>query len=174
MKNETLEIISTRRSIKGYTDKPVPRDILDKIIKAGTEAASGRNLQGAIIVAVTNREIRDKLSEANANVLGAKSDPFYNAPTVLVVLANKNIRTSIYDASLVAGNIMLAAHALGVGSCWIHRAREVFDMPEWRQWLSSIGVEGEYEGVANMVIGYPKGDYPEKKQVLPGRVFFVD
>lgn len=174
MKNEMLEIISSRRSIKGYTDKLVPREILKKIITAGTEAASGRNLQGAIIVAVTNKEIRDKLSAANAAVLSASSDPFYGAPAVLVVLADKSVRTSIYDASLVAGNIMLAAHALGVGSCWIHRAREVFETPEWREWLASIGVTGEYEGVANMVIGYPSGDYPAKKQVLPGRVYHVD
>lgn len=173
MKNETLDIISTRRSIKGYTDTPVPEEILEKIIKAGTEAASGRNLQGAIIVAVTNKEIRDRLSQANADVLGASSDPFYGAPTVLVVLANKNIRTSIYDASLVAGNIMIAAHALGVGSCWIHRAREVFDMPEWKEWLRSIGVAGEWEGVANMIVGYPSGEYPKKKDVLPGRVYYV-
>ena len=172
--NETLEIISSRRSIKGYTDTPVSREILDKIIKAGTEAASGRNLQGAIIVAVTRGDVRDRLSAANAAILGASSDPFYGAPTVLVVLANKNVRTSIYDASLVAGNIMIAAHALGVGSCWIHRAREVFEQPEWREWLASIGVEGEWEGVANMVIGYPSGDYPEKKEVKDGRVFYVD
>lgn len=174
MKNETLEIISTRRSIKGYTDEPVEREILDKIIKAGTEAASGRNLQGAIIVAVTDKETRDKLSAANAAVLGASSDPFYGAPTVLLVLANKNVRTSIYDASLVAGNIMIAAHALGVGSCWIHRAREVFELPEWQRWLKSIGVSGEWEGVANMIIGYPSGDYPAKKEVLPGRVYYVE
>lgn len=171
--NETLKLIESRRSIKGYTDKMPEKADIDLIIKAGLEAASGRNMQAAIIVAITDKEIRDKLSAANAAVLGASADPFYGAPAVLVVLRDTSVRTSIYDGSLVMGNMMLAAHSLGLGSCWIHRAREVFAQPQWQEWLRSIGVEGEYEGVGNLVLGYPSGDYPAKKPRLPGRVFYI-
>jgi len=107
-------------------------------------------------------------------VLGASTDPFYGAPAVLVVLADKSVNTSVYDGSLVMENMMLAAHALGLGSCWIHRAREVFDMPEWREWLKSIGVEGEYEGVGNCIVGIPDSEsFPEPLPRREGRVFKV-
>lgn len=164
----------SRRSVKKYTDKEVPREIIDKVIEAGLAAASGRNLQAPIIVAVTNKEIRDKLSAANAAVMGASGDPFYNAPVVLVVLAEKRAHTYVYDGSLALGNMMLAAHEAGIGSCWIHRAREVFEMPEWQAWLRSVGVSEEVEGIGHLVIGYPDGKMPAAKERRPGRVFFVE
>ena len=169
----TIEAISTRASTKSYTDTmPTDKDI-DTIIKAGLRAASGRNLQAPVIVAVTNKEIRDRLAEANASVMGASSDPFYNAPAVLVVLARKEAHTYVYDGSLTLGNMMLAAHELGLGSCWVHRAREVFEMPEWKSWLKSIGVEGEVEGIGNLIVGYPKDSISLVKPTKYGRVFFV-
>lgn len=171
--NEILNAIEERRSIKKYKEEMPAEELIDKVISAGLAAASGRNLQGAIIVAVTNKEIRDRLSACNAEVMGASSDPFYGAPAVLVVLADKAVRTSIYDASLVAGNIMLAAHSLGLGCCWIHRAKEVFNRQEWQEYLKSIGVDGQWEGVANMILGYRDGDYPAQKPRLPGRVYKV-
>ena len=164
----------SRRSVKKYTDKEVPKEIIDKIIEAGLAAASGRNLQAPIIVAVTNKEIRDKLSAANAAVMGASGDPFYNAPTVLVVLAEKRAHTYVYDGSLTLGNMMLAAHEAGIGSCWIHRAKEVFEQPEWQEWLRSIGVGEEVEGIGNLVVGYPDGEMPTAKEIRPGRVFWVE
>ena len=171
--NEILSNIHTRRSVKSYKADMPDKASIDLVIRAGLEAASGRNRQGAIIVAITDKTMRDKLSAANADVLGASADPFYGAPVILVVLANKAVNTSIYDGSLVMGNMMLAAHSLGLGSCWIHRAKEVFDMPEWRQWLKSIGVEGEFEGVGNLTLGYLDGDFPAEKPRLEGRVFYV-
>lgn len=171
--NEFLKLIEERRSVKGYLPDMPKKEDIDLVIKAGLEAASGRNMQGAIIVAITDKAERDRLSGANASILGAKSDPFYGAPCVLVVLANKAIRTSIYDGSLMLGNMMLAAHALGLGSCWIHRARETFELPEWKEWLRSHGIEGEYEGVGNLVLGYRSGDYPAEKPRLPGRVYYI-
>ena len=171
--NETLKLIEERRSIKGYTDKMPEKKDIDLVIKAGLEAASGRNKQGAIILAVTDKDIRDKLSAANAALLGAQSDPFYGAPAVLVVLGDKSVSTHVYDGSLVMGNMMLAAHAIGLGSCWIHRAREVFELDEWKEFLRSRGIEGEYEGIGNLVIGYPSGDYPAEKPRNPGRVFYI-
>ena len=171
--NEILSCIHTRRSIKSYKSELPKPELLDKIIESGLEAASGRNKQAAIIIAVTDKDVRDALSKTNADILGTDADPFYNAPAVLVVLRDKSVRTSIYDASLVAGNMMLAAHSLGLGSCWIHRARETFDTEKWKNWLSTIGVEGDYEGVANIVVGFRAGEYPDPKPRLEKRVFKV-
>ena len=178
--NNVLACIRERRSIKNYKSDMPSGELLDKIIKAGLEAASGRNKQGAIIVAVTDKAVRDALSVANAEILsskaaipGAGADPFYNAPAVLVVLADKSVNTSLYDASLVAGNMLLAAHSLGLGACWIHRAKETFEKKEWQDFLKSIGAEGEYEGVANIVVGYREGDYPDEKPRREKRVFKV-
>ena len=171
--NDILELIHSRRSCKAYTHELPSIEDIDKVVTAGLEAASGRNLQGAKILVITDKSVRDRLSAANASVMGAGGDPFYGAPAILVVLADKSVRTSVYDGSLVMGNMMLAAHALGLGSCWIHRAREVFDTPEWRAWLSEIGLEGEYEGVGNLTLGYPLGELPSEKPRLPGRVLYI-
>ena len=171
--NEALKTIETRRSTKCYKPQMPTKEEIDLVVKAGLEAASGRNRQGAIILVITDKTVRDKLSAANAAVMGAQSDPFYGAPAVLVVLADKSVNTSIYDGSLVMGNMMLAAHSLGLGSCWIHRAREVFEQDEWKELLSSIGVSGDYEGVGNLVLGYTDGDLPADKPRLPGRVFYI-
>ena len=171
---ETLQAIKSRISIKKYKSDMPKREMIDTVIKAGLRAPSGRNMQSAIVVAVTNKELRDELSFANASVMGASGDPFYNAPAVLVVLAKRDFPTYVYDGSLVMGNLLLAAHALGLGACWIHRAREVFDTPKWRNWLRSIGVDDSYEGIGNCVIDYPEGDVPGIKATLDGRVFFAE
>ena len=138
-------------------------EIIDQICEAGKWAANGKGAQAGMIVAVTDKEIRDKLSRLNAAVMGADTDPFYGAPVVLVVLADKSVPTYVYDGSLVMGNLMLAAHSLNVGSCWIHRAKQVFDSEEGKAILASLGVEGEWEGVGNCVIGYPAGEPKEPK-----------
>ena len=169
-----MEIMLERRSVKKYkSDMPSKADI-DRIIEAGLAAASGRNLQASVIVAVTNKQIRDRLAADNAAVMGVSSDPFYNAPCVLVVLANKTAHTYVYDGSLTLGNMMLAAHELGLGSCWIHRAKEVMEKPEWQEWIASLGLEGEYEGIGNLVVGYLDGEYPAPKERKSGRVVHVD
>ena len=170
---DILELINSRASTKSYSDKMPSEEDLNKIITAGLRAASGRNLQAPIVVAVTNKEIRDKLSAVNAAVMGASSDPFYNAPAVLVVLAKREAHTCVYDGSLTLGNMMLAAHSLGLGSCWIHRAREVFEMPEWKSWLKEIGIEGDVEGIGNLIVGYPNDSIPSPKPTKDGRIFFV-
>ena len=144
-----MEIMLTRRSVKKYKDTlPSPKDI-DKIIEAGLAAASGRNMQASVIVAVTNKEIRDRLSEANAAVMDANADPFYGAPCVLVVLAEKTAHTYLYDGSLTLGNMMLAAHELGLGSCWIHRAKEVMALPEWQEWIASLSGTSETRSLSS-------------------------
>lgn len=172
---ETLKKMQTRRSIRGYKPDMVSKDLIEQIVEAGTFAASGMNTQTPIIIAVTNKEIRDKLSATNAEIMGKPDmDPFYGAPVVLVVLAEKERTTCVYDGSLVMGNLMLAAHDLGVGSCWIHRAKETFEQPEWKEWLLSLGIEGEYEGIGNCVLGYPAADYPDVIARKENRVFWVE
>jgi nitroreductase len=170
--NETLKSIYERRSVRSYKSTPVDEKTLEEIIDAGLRAASGMNRQSAIILAITDKALRDRLSQANASVMNSDRDPFYGAPTVLVVLASKNSRTHIYDGSLVMGNLMLAAHSLGVSSCWIHRAREVFELPEWRAYLTSLGIGEEYEGIGNCILGYADGEIPPAKEINEGRVFF--
>ena len=171
---DALENILTRVSVKKYKSDPVPKELIEKIVEAGTHAASGMNRQSPIILAVTNKELRDKLSVLNAgkDPFG-RSDPFYGAPVVLVVLADKNVHTHVYDGSLVLGNLMLAAHSLGLGSCWIHRAKETFEMEEGKQILKELGIEGDYEGIGNCVIGYADVT-PEKKPRKENWVYYID
>lgn len=168
--SEIVNKILTRRSTKKYKPEMVPKEIIDEILKAGTYAASGSGKQSPIIIAVTNKEIRDKLSKINAEIMGVNSDPFYGAPVVLVVLADKNIATHVYDGSLVIGNMMLAAHDNGIGSCWVHRARETFEREEGKEILKSLGISGEYEGIGNCILGYPDG--PEK-QAAPRKYDYI-
>lgn len=169
-----MDIILTRRSVKSYRPDMPKREDIDKIIEAGLAAASGRNMQASVIIAVTNKDIRDRLSRDNAAVMGANADPFYGAPCVLVVLAEKTAHTYVYDGSLTLGNMMLAAHELGLGSCWIHRAKEVMAQPEWQDWIYSLGLTGEYEGIGNLVVGYPDGELPSPKERKGGRVVYAD
>lgn len=173
---DAIQNMLTRTSVKKYKPDLVPQEILEKIIEAGTYAPTGRNAQSPIILAVRNTQVRDELSQLNAKVLGAPegTDPFYGAPIVLVVLADKNRNTRVYDGSLVMGNLQLAAHALGVGACWIHRAKEVFEMPEGIALLEKLGIEGEYEGIGNCVIGYPEGEVPAVKPRKENWVYYVD
>lgn len=173
--NETIKNILTRRSIRKYQNKMIPREIIEKIVESGTYAPTGMNKQSPLILVVTNKEIRDKLSKLNASIMGQNDiDPFYGAPVVLVVLANKKFPTAIYDGSLVMGNIMNAAHSLGVGSCWIHRAKEVFNTNEGKEILSSLGIWEDYEGIGNCILGYVDGDYPQSAPRKNNYVYYID
>lgn len=168
-----LENIRTRRSVKSYKPDAVPQELLDLVIEAGLYAASGRGRQGSVILQITDPALRDRVAAMNAAVMGVDADPFYGAPAVLVVLGNREYHTSIYDGSLVMGNMMLEAHALGLGSCWIHRAKEVFDSDEGKEILRSLGIEGDYEGIGNLVVGYAAGEPPKAAERHPGRVFYA-
>lgn len=171
--SETMEKMLGRRSIRRYEDKCVPREVLERIIAAGTYAATGMNRQSPIIVAVTDKTVRDRLSAMNAKIMGADMDPFYGAPVVLIVLADKTMPTYVYDGSLVMGNLMLAAHDEGLGSCWIHRAKEEFEMPEGKALLAKLGIEGDYEGIGHCIIGYP-AEQPEAKPRKENYVYWVE
>ena len=172
--NETLKVLETRRSCRNFDrEKMVPEEDIQAIVKAGTYAATGMGRQSPIIIAVTNQELRDKLSAENAKIMGTDTDPFYGAPVILIVLADKSVPTYMYDGSLVMGNLMNAAHSLGVDSCWIHRAREVFDSPEGKELKAQWGVPEAYVGVGHCVLGYRSAEYPQAKARKEGFVIRV-
>ncbi len=171
---QILDAMKVRRSIRRFKPDMISREKIDRIIEAGTYAASGRNGQSPVIIAVTNKEIRDRLAKVNADIMGADTDPFYGAPVMLIVVADKSRSTYLYDGSLAMGNLMLAAHSLGLGSCWIHRAKETFEIPEWKEWLSSLGLEGDYEGIGSLALGYVDGEYPPVLPRKSGRVFYAE
>ena len=170
---DAMQNLLTRRSVRQYKEDPIPQDVLERIVEAGTYAATGMGKQSPIIVAVTNRALRDRLSRMNAAVMGGSGDPFYGAPVVLVVLADKSIGTHVYDGSLVMGNLMLAAHAEGVASCWIHRAKEEFESEEGRQILRDLGIEGDYEGIVHCILGYADGEEPQPKPRKASYVYWA-
>lgn len=170
---DALQAMLTRKSIKKYKPDLVPQELIAQIIEAGLNAPSGLNKQAPIILAVTNRQVRDELSKLNAGKDPFfRTDPFYGAPVVLVVLADKSVPTYLYDGSLVMENLQLAAHALGLGACWIHRAKETFETDEGKAILKSLGIEGEYEGIGNCILGYPDHD-PDKKPRKENRVYYI-
>ena len=155
--NEVIKALEARRSCRRYQPELIPQEILDQILEAGTYAATGMGRQSPIMIAVTDRAMRDKLSKLNAAVMGMDGDPFYGAPELIIVLADRRVPTYLYDGSLVMGNLMLAAHALGIGSCWIHRAKEEFDSEAGKAILRDLGIEGDYEGIGHCILGYPEG-----------------
>ncbi len=170
--SETMQTILKRRSVRKYKPDMVPGDLLNQIIEAGTYAATGMGKQSPIIIAVTNKELRDKLSKANAAIMGQGDDfdPFYGAPAVLIVLADKAYPTYLYDGSLAMGNLMLAAADAGLGSCWIHRAKEEFESEIGREILKDLGIQGDYEGIGHCILGYaaeePKEAAPRKENYV--------
>ena len=171
-KKEILEFINSRKSTKKYkSDMPKKEDI-DAIISAGLHAASGMNRQSPVIIAITDKAVRDRLMKKNASILGTGNDPFYGAPVILCVVARREGTTFVNDGSLCLGNMMLAAHALGLGSCWIHRAKQTFEDPEWQAFLREIGVEGDFEGIGHLALGYADHT-PEEKPRKENRVFYV-
>ena len=174
--NTTMNDLLTRRSVRSYTDEVPPMEVIEEICKAGTYAPTGMNRQAPIIVAVTNREVRDRLSKLNASVFGRDDmDPFYGAPVVLVVLADTTAAfTWKEDGSLVMGNLLNACHAKGLGSCWIHRAKEVFEMEEGKAILRDLGIDDtKYVGIGNCILGYTAGDYPEAAPRKDNYVYWI-
>lgn len=174
--NEIIRAMEERRSIRKFkSDMPAKED-LNQIIEAGLYAANGMGHQSAIIVAVTNKELRDKISALNCKIGGWQEgfDPFYGAPAILIVLAEKDWPNRVYDGSLVMGNLMLAAHSLGLGSIWIHRAREEFELPEGQQLLKELNIPGQWEGIGHCAVGYIDGEAPAAAKRKAGRVFWAE
>ena len=171
--NEVIKNMLTRVSVRGFKPDMIPSETLELILEAGKSAPTGRNKQSPIIIAVTNKSLRDKLSKKNAEIMGTDTDPFYGAPVILIVLADKSVPTYIYDGTLVMENLMLSAHSLGVASCWIHRAKEEFEGDFGKEILTSLGIEGDYEGIGHIALGYAKDEPPAPKQRKSNYVYYV-
>lgn len=174
--NEIISAMKERRSIRKFKPDMPRKEDLQQIIEAGLYAANGMGKQAVITIAVTNQELRNRISADNCKIGGWKEgfDPFYGAPVILIVLAEKDWPNRVYDGSLVMGNMMLAAHALGLGSIWIHRAREEFEKDEYKDLLVSLGVAGEWEGIGHCAVGYIDGEPPKASERRDGRVFWAE
>lgn len=172
--NESLQTLLSRRSVRSYTEQQVPDELLEQVLTAGLYAPSGMNTQGCVAVAVRDKETRDYLAKLNAAVMGRDADPFYGAPCVIVVLADPTIYDGwVCDGSLMMGNLMNAAQAVGLGSCWIHRAQQVFDSPEGKALLEKWGLPQQLRGVGNCILGFAK-DVPSASPRKEGRIVRVD
>lgn len=173
--SSVLENIKTRRSVRKFKSLPVPHEMTEKVIEAGTYAASGRGHQSPVIIAVTNKELRDKITKLNAQIFGKPDfDTFYGAPVILIVAANKANPTAVYDGSLVLGNMMLEAHDLGLGSCWIHRCKESMESDLYKEIFRKLHIEGDYEGVGHLALGYPDGPLPKCQPRKEHWSYFID
>ena len=158
---QTVKDMIERRSIRAYKEEQVKEEQLQEILEAGKYAASGMGRQPVKMVVIQDKATIAQLSKMNAKIMGADIDPFYGAPTVIVVLADKSVPTHYADGCLTMGNLMNAANAVGVDSCWIHRATEEFESEEGKALLAKWGIEGEYEGIGHCILGYRNCDYPQ-------------
>ncbi len=173
--NDVMKAMLERRSIRRYTDEMPSEGMINDIITCGLYAASGRNFQCVKIIAVTNKEKRDQIAEVNRQIGGWDEgfDPFYGAPVILIVIADKTKPNHVYDGSLVMGNLMLAAHSLGLGGCWIHRAKQEFEGDFGKNMLEELGITGEWEGIGHLALGYTDGENPQAPERTPDRVYYI-
>lgn len=171
--NDTLKVLETRRSCRAFKTDMISEEELSAILRAGTYAPTGMGKQSPIIIAVTNKELRDRLSAENAKIMGVNMDPFYGAPVILIVLADRSVPTYRYDGSLVMGNLMNAAESLGVANIWIHRAKEEFESDFGKQILKDLGIEGDYEGIGHCALGYAAAPAKEPAERKAGYVYRI-
>ena len=171
--NDIIRNMTERRSVRAYKPDQVPKDLLDQVLEAGRWAPSGMGRQPVLFIAVQNKTVRDELSRMNAAVMGGNNDPFYGAPTVILVLVDAAAGTGVEDGALALGNMLNAAYSLGLGCCWIHRAHEMFDSAEGKDLLRKWGVEGNYRGVGCCILGYPADSFPAQKPRKEGNVLYI-
>lgn len=173
--NQTIKDMLDRRSCRKFKSDAVPEELINEVILAGQYAANGKGKQATRIIAVTNKDLIERLVKDNREIGGFSENvnPFYGAPVILIVLAEKDWPNRVYDGSLVMGNLMLAAHSLGLGSIWIHRAKQEFEMDYYKNLLKEIGLEGEYEGIGHCAIGYVEGELPVAAPRKENHIFYV-
>ena len=181
MNREALDNMKERRSCRSFSSEMPSRDLIAAVCEAGTYAPTGHGKQSPLILAVTNKALRDRLSAMNAKIWNELTlqrggtpkgdiDPFYGAPVVLVVLADRTVTTANYDGCSVLCQLVNAAHSVGLASCWIHRAKEEFDSEEGKAILRDLGIEGDYMGIGHCILGYadkePSPALPRKKDYI--------
>ena len=158
MEKNFLELIRTRRSYRSYQPEQITDEQLNAVLEAGTYAPTSRGLQSPFIVAIQNEELKARLAKMNAEIMGVTTNPYYDAPTYVLVFVPSDAPNGIQDASLVMENMMLAAHAQGLGSCWIHREREMFATEEGKELMQQWGLPEGLVGIAALALGYPNGE----------------
>jgi len=179
MTNETLQVLENRRSCRKFKPDMIKDEELEAVVRAGTFAPSGKNQQSSVIIVVTNKELRDQIAEENRKIGGWEEgfDPFYGAPVILIVVADRDANnasgTYINDGSLVMGNLMNAAASIGLGSIWIHRARQEFDSEFGKSILSKLGIKGNYEGIGHVALGYPAAELPKASKRKDNYVYYI-
>lgn len=169
--NEMIRMLTERRSCRAFEARQVEPELLREVLTAGSYAPSGMNRQSPVMLVMQDGERIRELAALNAAVMGRDGDPFYGAPTVISVLADTACMTWQEDGALVIGNLLVAAHALGLAGCWIHRAREVFDSERGRAILREYGIPDSCRGVGHCILGYREGESPEAKPRREGRIF---
>lgn len=162
--NEAYKNLIERRSIRKYNNTKISHDLIEQIVRAGQFAPSGMNRQIYAFVVVEDEELVARLSKMNADAMNSSSDPFYGAKSLIIVFADTNAPTYLYDGALAMGNLMNAANALGVDSCWIHRAKEVFETPEGKEMKKTWGLPESYEGIGHCILGYREEEPGERTQ----------
>ena len=162
--NEAYKNLIERRSIRKYNNTKVSHDLIEQIVRAGQFAPSGMNRQIYAFVVVEDEGLVARLSKMNADAMNSSSDPFYGAKSLIIVFADTNAPTYLYDGALAMGNLMNAANALGVDSCWIHRAKEVFETPEGKEMKKTWGLPESYEGIGHCILGYREEEPGERAQ----------
>lgn len=172
MENEMLKLLKTRRSVRKYLPEQVGEEKLDAVLEAGTYAPTARGAQSPVIVAVQDPEDRFKVQELNCKARGGSGDPYYGAPTIVLVFSEPN-HTCAEDGTCVLNTMMQAAHALGLASCWIHGEREMFELPEGKALLEKWGLPQELRGVGSLALGYGDGPAPQPKERKAGYIFKV-
>ena len=163
MKKEAMEVLLNRRAIRKFKNDPIPAEILDAVLEAGTFAPTGSGKQSPVILVLQDEEKVNKAKALNAKVMGTDRDPYYGAPVILLVLATEravNEEIAILDAAAVTTNLLNAAYAAGLGSCWIHRCKEMFAMEEGKALLKEWGIEENLRGVCSIALGYADCDHP--------------
>ena len=173
MNQEALKVMKERRSCRSYKPEQISQEALQAVVEAGTWAATGVGKQSPVIVAIQDPDTISVLSKMNAKIMGVDFDPFYGAPTVLVVLADKSAPTYLQDGCSVMGNLLNAAEAAGLGSCWVHRAKEEFESEEGKALLAKWGIQGDYEGIGHCVLGYWNGEKPAPAARKDNYVYYV-
>ena len=172
--NEVLKTIKERRSIRDFKPDMPEKALVEQVVEAGLYAASAMGSQDTKILAVTNKQMRDMIAKVNSSIMSMGGDPFYGAPVILIVLGDKGSANRVYDGSLVMGNMMLAAESLGLANIWIHRAKEEFELPEFKDMLKKLGVSGEWEGIGHLALGYAGCPHPEAAPRKADRVIWVE
>ncbi len=174
--NDVMDVLKTRRSIRRFKTRMPERRVIESVIEAGLYAPCAMGRQYTKVIAITDRSVRDTVANINRQIGGWEDgmDSFYGAPVILLVIARKDWPQRVYDGSLVLGNMMNAAHALGLGSCWIHRAKEELEMDYFKKILADLGIEGEWEGIGHLALGEVEGNYPKAPARDPDRMFFIE